>query len=236
MSAVMKIASWCFALFLAFCGGCSPVTGLPPEQYELKQCVSRCDSKKVLSPLSEERRSEIEPLRDFHVRALTKNSRPVAIIDQWGGFSSCRWRTFLLFEKEIVCIDFGRHDKKVLIKNFPLSPETCRSLKEKLHRLESFPGETCLAGADIPMGLFTVGCGGRLHSFMVDLAPYLLKASDEDYGASREYLAAQQIFYSVLEVCNLFPKVKGNGGSKQDSVQKHVPAAFPARRTPDSRN
>ena len=159
MSAVMKIASCCSALFLAFCGGCSPVTGQPPREYELRQCVSRCDSKKVLSPLSEERRSEIEPLRDFHVRAFTRDSRPVAIIDQWGGLSS-RWRTFLLFEKEIVFICFRPRDKDVQVKNFPLPPGTSRSLKEKLHRLETYPGETCLCGGDIPMGLFTVGCGG----------------------------------------------------------------------------
>ena len=208
MSAVMKIASCCFALFLAFCGGCSPVTGLPPREYELKQCVSRCDSKKVLSPLSEERRSEIEPLRDFHVRAFTRDSRPVAVIDIWGGLFR-RWRTFLLFEKEIVCIDFGRHDKKVLIKNFPLPPETSRSLKEKLHRLETFPGETCLCGGDIPMGLFTVACGGKLHSFMVDLAPSMLAFPGKEYGVSREYLTAQETCCSVLEACNLFPKVKG---------------------------
>ena len=208
MSAVMKIAFCCFALFFAFCGGCSPVTGLPPEEYALKQCVSRCDSKKVLSPLSEERRSEIEPLRDFHVRAFTKDSRPVAVIDIWGGLFR-RWRTFLLFEKEIVYIDFGRHDKKVLIKNFPLPPETSRSLKEKLHRLETFPGETCLCGGDIPMGLFTVGCGGRLHSFMVDLAPYMLAFSGKEYGVSREYLAAQEICCSVYKVCDLFPKAQG---------------------------
>ena len=208
MSAVMKIASCCFALFLAFCGGCSPVTGLPPREYELKQCVSRCDSKKVLSPLSEELRTEIGPLRDFHVRASTRDSRPVAVIDIWGGLFR-RWRTFLLFEKEIVCIDFGRRSTVLQIKKVPLPPETSRSLKEKLHRLETYPGETCLCGGDIPMGLFTVGCGGKLHSFMVDIAPYLLKTSGEEYRLSREYLTAQQIFYSVLEACNLFPKVKG---------------------------
>ena len=59
------------------------------------------------------------------------------------------------------------------------------------------------------MGLFTVACGGRLHSFMVDIAPYTLTASGEDYGASREYLTAQETCCSVLEACNLFPKVKG---------------------------
>ena len=208
MSAVMKIASCCFSLFLAFCAGCSPVTGLPPEEYELKHCVSRCDPKKVLSPLSEELRTEIEPLRDFHVRASTRDSRPVAVIDIWGSLFR-RWRTFLLFEKEIVCIDFWRHDKKVLIKNFPLPPETSRSLKEKLHRLETFPGETCLCGGDIPMGLFTVACGGKLHSFMVDLAPSMLAFPGKEYGVSREYLTAQEICCSVHKACDLFPKVKG---------------------------
>lgn len=215
MSAVLEIASCCFALFLAFCGGCSSVTGLPPEQYELKQCVSRCDSKQVRYPLSEEKRTGIESLRDFHVRSLTKDSRPVAIIDQWGGLSS-RWRTFLLFEKEIVFIHFGLHDKDVQVKNFPLPPETCRSLKEKLHRLETFPGETSLCGGDIPMGLFTVACGGRLHSFMVDIGPYTLTAPGEGYGLSREYLTAQQIFYSVLEACNLFPKVKRQNNGRRN--------------------
>ena len=68
MNAVMKIASCCFALLPAFCGGCSPVAELPPGEYALKQCVSRCDSKKVRYPLSEEVKTEIEPLRDFHVR------------------------------------------------------------------------------------------------------------------------------------------------------------------------
>ena len=206
--AVMKIAFCCSALFLAFCGGCSPGMSLPPGEYELKQCVSRCDLKKVYFPLSEELRAEIGPLRDFHVRAFTRDSRPVAVIDIWGGLFR-RWRTFLLFEKEIVCIDFGRHDKKVLIKNFPLPPETSRSLKEKLHLLETFPGETCLCGGDIPMGLFTVACGGKLHSFMVDLAPSMLAFPGKEYGVSREYLTAQEICCSVLEACNLFPKVKG---------------------------
>ena len=208
MSAVVKIAFCCSALFLAFCAGCSPGTSLPPEEYELKQCVSRCDLKKVLYPLSEERRKEIGPLRDFHVRAFTKDTRPVAVIDIWGGLFR-RWRTFLLFEKEIVCIDFGRHDKTVLIKNFPLPPETSCSLKEKLHRLETFPGETCVCGGDIPMGLFTVDCGERLHSFMVDLAPYMLAFSGKEYGVSREYLAAQEICCSVYKVCDLFPKAQG---------------------------
>jgi|GEM_PF-5747161 len=207
MSAVMKIASCCSALFLAFCGGCSPLTGLPPEEYALKQCVSRCDPKKVLSPLSEERRSEIEPLRDFHVRASTRDSRPVAVIDIWGGLFR-RWRTFLLFEKEIVYIDFGRHNNVLQIKKVPLPPETSRSLKEKLHRLETYPGETCLCGGDIPMGLFTVGCGGKLHSFMVDLAPYMLAFSGKECGVSREYLTAQEICCSVHEACNLLPKVE----------------------------
>ena len=208
MCAVMKIASCCFALFFAFCGGCSPVTGLPPEEYALKQCVSRCDSKKVLCPLSEKLRTEIEPLRDFHVRAFTRDSRPVAVIDIWGGLFR-RWRTFLLFEKEIVCIDFGRRSNVLPIKKVPLPPETNRSLKEKLHRLKTYPGETCLCGGDIPMGLFTVGCGGKLHSFMVDLAPSMLAFSGEEYGVSREYLTAQEICCSVHKACNLLPKAEG---------------------------
>ena len=208
MSAVVKIAFCCSALFLALCGGCSPGTGLPPEEYELKQCVSRCDPEKVLYPLSEERRKEIEPLRDFHVLSSTKDTRPVAVIDIWGGLFR-RWRTFLLFEKEIVYIDFGRHANVLQMKKVPLPPETSRPLKEKLHLLETFPGETCLCGGDIPMGLFTVDCGGRLHSFMVDLAPYMLAFSGKEYGVSREYLAAQEICCSVYKACDLFPKVKG---------------------------
>ncbi len=208
MSAVMKIAFCSSALFLAFCAGCSPGMSLPPEQYELKQCVSRCDLKKVYFPLSEELRTEIGPLRDFHVLSSARDSRPVAVIDILGGLFR-RWRTFLLFEKEIVFIDFGRHDKNVRIKHFPLPPETSRSLKEKLHRLETFPGETCVCGGDIPMGLFTVGCGGRLHSFMVDLAPYMLAFSGKEDGVSREYLAAQEICCSVYKVCDLFPKAQG---------------------------
>ena len=200
MSAVMKIASCCFALFLAFCAGCSPVTGLPPEEYELKQCVSRCDSKKVLSPLSEELRTEIEPLRDFHVLSSTKDTRPVAVIDIWGGLFR-RWRTFLLFEKEIVCIDFGRRDNVLQIKKVPLPPETSRSLKEKLHRLETYPGETCLCGGDIPMGLFTVGCGGKtsfLHGRSCSVPAYGLgrRISPEpgiSHGAGDLLLGAQGV-------------------------------------------
>ena len=44
---------------------------------------------------------------------------------------------------------------------------------------------------------------------MVDLAPYLLTASGEEYRLSREYLTAQEICCSVHKASNLFPKVKG---------------------------